>query len=96
MLNRPTFGGHITLFAGVFVLHRLAIPFQILHLLASCKTPFRRGPLCGVLRGVGGKVRQNRWYLSADVPQSVLTVGLVERCFAGGLARGGAQILDTI
>ena len=46
--------------------------------------------------GGGGKVRQNRWYLSADVPQSVLTVGLVERCFAGGLAGGGAQILDTI
>ena len=43
-----------------------------LHLLASCKSPFRGGAWCDVLSRVGGKVRQNRWHLSADVPQSVL------------------------
>ena len=40
------------------------------------------GAWCDILSRVGGKVRQNRWDLSADVPQMVLLVGSLERCFA--------------
>jgi hypothetical protein len=50
--------------------------------VVSCNSPFRGGAWCDVLTRVGGKVRQNRWDLSADVPQMVLLVGSLERCFA--------------
>lgn len=52
------------------------------YLVVSCNSPFRGGAWCDVLSRVGGKVRQNRWDLSADVPQMVLLVGSLERCFA--------------
>lgn len=55
--------------------------------VVSCNSPFRGGAWCDVLSRVGGKVRQNRWDLSADVPQMVLLVGSLERCFARRASR---------